>query len=697
MAALLAATAERQAGGANGYAPEALVGLLREIETPPDARSAAQLAARIAHAELLAGQTAAAVADYERLVATVDARPQAYAATFVDDLLSQAAIAQLRLGEQRNCIGHHAAESCILPIAGRGRHQEPAAARVAQQLLRRLLARHPGDLSARWLLTVATMAAGDAATDDPLLVPAAAWAAEAAAPRFVDVAPAAGLATLGLAGGVVTEDLDGDGLLDVMVSSWGWHDPLRFFHNRGDGTFAEQSERAGLSGLAGGLNLVHADYDNDGDADVLVLRGAWQGAAGKFPNSLLRNRGDGRFEDVTEAAGLLDFHPSQTAAWGDYDNDGWLDLYVGNESSPGERHPCRLFRNRGDGTFEDVTAATGLGVIGYVKAVAWGDVDGDGWLDLYVSRLDGPNRLFRNRGGEGDPGFADVTAAAGVAEPIHSFPAWFFDADDDGDLDLFVSGFAASYGEASLEPVVADALGLPTDAERLRLYRNRGDGTFDDVTAAAGLARVVLTMGSNFGDLDADGDLDLYLGTGAPDLRVLIPNRAFLNQGGRFADVTTTAGLGHLQKGHAIAFADLDNDGDEDILAVLGGAFSGDSYPNALFENPSQPAHWLTLRLVGTRANRAAVGARLHLTVEGPEGRRELHRTVGTGGSFGASSLQQEIALGTATRLVELEVRWPGSGTRQVFTNLGLGRVWQLVEGEPEPREVLLPRLRLGG
>ena len=148
----------------------------------------------------------------------------------------------------------------------------------------------------------------------------------------------------------------------------------------------------------GGLNLIHADYNNDGTPDVLVLRGAWLGELGKQPNSLLLNQGNGRFADVTQAAGILSFHPTQTAAWGDFDNDGWLDLYIGNESTPGSRHPTELYRNNRDGTFTEVAADLEVQVEAFVKGVAWGDYNNDGFVDLYVSVLTGPNLLFRNDG-----------------------------------------------------------------------------------------------------------------------------------------------------------------------------------------------------------------------------------------------------------------------------------------------------------
>jgi len=430
--------------------------------------------------------------------------------------------------------------------------------------------------------------------------------------------------------------------------------------------------------------------------DALVLRGGWMGAEGRFPISLLRNNGDGTFTDVTVKAGLLRFGPTQTATWLDYDGDGWLDLFVGNESVPGHPLPCQLFHSNRDGTFTEVAAAAGVDVVAFVKGVVSGDYDGDGRPDLYVSVGGGDNLLFHNDGKGARPGswhFTDVAAAAGVTEPKASFPAFFFDYDNDGRLDLFVSGYGAM-----AEDVAADYLGLPTLAERPRLYHNRGDGTFEDVTRAAGLYRVVTGMGLNFGDLDNDGFLDFYVGTGNPDLTTLVPNRLFRNDGGRrFQDVTTAVDVGHLQKGHAICFGDVDDDGDEDLFEVMGGAVSSDRAYSALYLNPGSPNAWVQLELVGTRANRGAIGARVAVTVEDGAGTRSVYRTVGSGGSFGASPLRLEIGLGAARRIAAVEVRWPGSGLVQAVKGLAPRRRYRITEGQAEAAALALHPFALGG
>ncbi|MFY9823313.1 MAG: CRTAC1 family protein, partial [Thermoanaerobaculia bacterium] len=379
--------------------------------------------------------------------------------------------------------------------------------------------------------------------------------------------------------------------------------------------------------------------------------------------------------------------PTQTAAWGDYDNDGWLDLYVGNESTGGREYPCELFHNNHDGTFTNVAASAGVDNVGFVKGVAWGDYNNDGLIDLYLSRFGQRNVLYRNDGKDanGTWRFTDVTAEAGVGEPLASFATWFFDYDNDGWLDLFVAPFSGFVKE-SLPSVVATYLGQSPKVEHAKLYHNNGDGTFTDVAHAAGLDRVLLVMGSNFGDLDNDGYLDLYLGTGEPNLTTLIPNRMFRNDRGRtFQDVTTSGGFGHLQKGHGISFADIDNDGDQDIRAVLGGVFQADVYESALFENPGHGNHWITLRLEGVQSNRSAIGARVRVRVRTDQGERSIYVTAGAGGSFGDSSLQQEIGLGQARSLEAVEITWPATRQTQVLRNLTMDGIWKIREGNNQP------------
>ncbi|MCG8461941.1 MAG: CRTAC1 family protein [Holophagales bacterium] len=680
----------------NPYANGARARHLTSVEVPADPISRAKQQLALGTELIFAGDT------LDGLRVLEDLRAQGGGEHLGSSLDAALALGHLRRGEQENCILAHNADACLVPIRGEGVHRAPAGSRAAIEIYLRMLEQHPEDLTLRWLLNLAYMTLGEHPEQVPerYLVPPEVFRPEQEMPRYHDVAPRLGLDARGLAGGVVLDDLDRDGDLDLLVSSWGRRDPLRLFLRRSDGSFEERVEEAGLGGITGGLNLVQGDVDDDGQLDIFVPRGSWLGPYGRHPNSLLRNRGDGTFEDVTEVSGLLSFRPTQTAAFADFDRDGDLDLFVGNETWREARHPCELFLNRGDGTFEEVAELAGLDNTGFVKGVAVGDMDGDGWPDLYLSQLGQPNVLYRNLGvggsGEGEeigpPRFEDVTAAAGVSEPINSFPTWFFDADNDGDLDLFVSGYgprAASSAQYSWEAyqnatghVAADYLLLPTFGETPRLYLNRGDGTFTDATARTGLDRVLYTMGANFGDVDNDGFLDLYLATGETRLEALMPNRLFRNQGGRrFLDVTTSTHTGHIQKGHGVAFGDVDRDGDQDLYAVMGGAFEGDPYQNVLFENPGWAEHrWITLVLEGTTSSRDAQGAWVRVRLRTPEGPREVYRVVGSGGSFGASSLQLEIGLGNATAIEAVEVRWP-AGEVEGFEGLGLDAAFRLLEG----------------
>jgi hypothetical protein len=600
------------------------------------------------------------------------------------------ALCYLRIGELENCVGNHNSQSCMFPIQGSGVHALERGSRGAVGLLTELLAKYPGDLRARWLLNIAYMTLGEYPAQVPpqwLLDPKL-FASDYDIKHFPDIAASVGLDLDGLAGGVVLEDFDGDGFPDIMLSSWGLNNQLRLFRNNGDGTFTERTEEAGLMGLTGGLNMIHCDYNNDGHMDVLVLRGAWLGTEGKYPCSLLRNNGDFTFTDVTEEAGLLRFHPTQTAVWFDYNNDGWLDLFIANESKDpkGDPNPCELFRNNGDGTFTECAAEHGVAFVGFFKGVVSADYNNDGRPDLYLSRLDGDKILLRNDGPAGADAsprapwkFTDVATEAGVTEPPTTFTCWFFDYDNDGWPDIFVSGYAIQ----DVGDIAADYLGQPFAGQRAKLYRNNRDGTFTDASKECGVDKMLLAMGANFGDLDNDGWLDFYVGTGNPDLSVLIPNRMFRNDGGRrFQDVTTSGGFGQLQKGHAVAFADINNSGTQDIYSVVGGAVESDHAHNQLFRNPGHGNNWLKLKLEGVKTNRAAIGARVKVVVDEGGAERAIHRTVGSGGSFGATTMRQEIGVGGARAIRRVEIFWPVSGTTQVLAGLDVNTAYHVREGD---------------
>ena len=614
----------------------------------------------------------------------------------VDQTIFELGVAYMRMGETQNCTVQHGAERCILPLRGEGIHSLPEGSTRAIRYFTEVLEsgspekNHGYYFPSLWLLNIAHMTLDQypEGVPPPYRIPESAFQTGVPFPRFRNISQKLGLDSFSLAGGAIVDDFDGDGYLDIMTSNWDATGSMRYFRNNGDGTFREITREAGLEGIWGGLNMLQADYDNDGHLDVLVLRGAWCGVEGQHPNSLLRNRGDGTFQDVTYESGLAEVsYPTQTAGWADYDNDGHLDLFVGNESLGSFRAPWQLFRNQGDGTFRDVAAQAGVKNYFYTKGVAWGDFDGDRYPDLYVSNYRDPNRLYRNRG---DGTFENVTARLNVAKPEESFPAWFWDYNNDGHLDLFVSSYAGHIGNQA-----SYWLGLSPRFEKPCLYEGDGQGGFRDVVEERNLAVPMQPMGSNFGDLNNDGWLDFYLGTGDPSLASIVPNLMFLNQGGRrFEDVTIPGGFGHLQKGHGVAFADLDNDGDLDIFEQMGGAFPVDAYSDALYENPGTGNNWLAIRLVGRESNASAIGARIRVLIVEEGASRSIYRHVNSGGSFGGNPLRQTIGLGRATSASEVEIFWPTTGKTQRLGEVGSGQLIRVVEGEEGYERVALKRLR---
>ena len=602
------------------------------------------------------------------------------------DLEQAIGIAHVHKAEMDNGLYTEPGDRCLLSLKPGPPLARTEDLSAGERYFLALLDRNPGDLEARWLLNASQMATGGypARVAARYLIPSDVFASSEDVGRFVDVSSAAGVRSFSSAGGVVVDDFDNDGRLEILTSNVDSCGQLQLFRRDEQGLFVDRAAQAGLNGQLGGLNVNQADYNNDGCRDVLVMRGGWQLAQRR---SLLRNNCDGTFSDVTAAAGLLTpVTSSQTSVWADIDNDGWIDLFVGNEDAPSQ-----LFHNRGDGTFVDIAASAGVQRTAYTKAVTAGDYDNDGFPDLYVSNFRNGNVLYHNNR---DRTFTDVTAVAGVQGSDRGFPAWFFDYDNDGWDDIFASSYFMS-----LEETAKSYLGLPLKAATTKLYRNAGDGKFRDVTDAAHLNKALMPMGANFGDIDNDGFLDIYMGTGSPSYVSLVPSMLLRNKGGQsFVDVTVSSGTGEMHKGHGVAFADLDNDGDEEIVFKVGGATPGDAHVFRLFENPGHGNDWLGLNLVGVKSNRAAVGARIKVTVESSGGvKRQIHRTVGSGGSFGASPLQQHIGLGKASRILEVEVRWPASGTRQVFTGVPKNQVIEIREMADRFTRLDRPPLPLGG
>lgn len=364
---------------------------------------------------------------------------------------------------------------------------------------------------------------------------------------------------------------------------------------------------------------------------------------------------------MSYSAGIYSSYPTQVAAWGDVNNDGCVDVFIGNETYYSE-----LFMNQCDGTFKNKAEEFGLIHMSFVKGASWGDINNDGWIDLYISSYMQPNRCLINLGK--DRGFRDLKNA-NILDVKESFSTWFFDFNNDGFEDLFVGGFnsqAVYLFDSNRDPNYFNA----------GIYLNRGDFKFEFLPQS----KHYNSMGANFGDMSGDGFLDYYLGVGAPSLIYLESNRVMLNRAGKdVMDISFVSGLGHLQKGHRVAFADVDMDGDLDIYLVNGGWVPVDNFPNSFFINQSPEHHWVTLRLIGTKTNRAAIGARIKLTLKTPNGSiRYIYRTISAGGSFGGSPFQQTIAF-SFDELLQIDILWP-SGTKQSFNQLPIKAVYQINE-----------------
>ena len=506
--------------------------------------------------------------------------------------------------------------------------------------------------------------------------------------RFDDVAGAAGLDFRHergsseerhlveiMSGGGLFLDANGDGWPDVfLVDGGSLVDPTvqaahRLYLNRGDGTFEDVSARAGLAHRAYGVGACAADYDNDGRTDIYVTS--------LGPNVLYRNQADGSFADVTGEAGVAGDAFSASCAFADIDRDGDVDLFVVNyvdarannavfcgDAATGLRIYCHpvtfdplqdvLYRNEGGGTFTDVTTEAGIAPHrGNGLGAVFGDYDDDGWIDLFVANDSTPNFLFRN---DGDGTFTEMALVSGVAVASDGMPRAgmgtdFGDYDGDGDLDLFVTNH---------------------EFEAHTLFRNIGDGLFEDVTFPSGVGPATLPyvgFGAQFLDLDNDRDLDLAIVNGnvmnspehfRPGATEAQRNLVLRNTGqGRFEDATADAGVGLALEGisRALVSADIDSDGDLDLLVTDNGGAP------ALLRNSGARGGAVLLRLIGTRSNRDAIGTRVRLTAGGITQIREVR----AGSSYlGQHDLRVHVGLGDATIIDRLEIRWPSGGTEVV-------------------------------
>jgi len=500
----------------------------------------------------------------------------------------------------------------------------------------------------------------------------------------------------GIPGGVALLDYDNDGYLDIFFTNGARLPGLekdgpnfhnRLYHNNGNGTFTDVTDRAGVRGQGYSIGVAASDYDNDGRIDLYVV--------GFNRNILYHNNGDGTFTDVTEKAGVAGLSSSGkklwgvAAAWIDYDSDGKLDLFVSNYldwsfanskvcGAPGKRISCSptvfkgtpdiLYHNNGDGTFTDVSDAMGISPhIGKGMGVAIADYNGDGWMDIFVANDNYRNFLFRNRGGKQ---FEEVGVEAFVAYtengvPVSSMGVDFRDWNNSGNPSLFITAL---------------------NGETFPLYRNDGDGFFSSETYSAGIGFRSFRMsgwGAGIEDFDNDGYKDLFSANSHvsenadinPQQHYRQPNAVFRNlHNGTFEDVSVGAGPSlQLRAAHrGCAFGDLNNDGKIDVVvsAIAGPA-------ELLYNTSTDKNHWILIRTVGVRSNRDGIGTRIKLT--GASGLVQYNH-VTTAGSYASSNDPRvHFGLGADTVIKEIELKWP-SGTVQVLHNVKADQILTLTE-----------------
>jgi len=503
------------------------------------------------------------------------------------------------------------------------------------------------DLETRWALYLAARAAGGYPSDmnDRFKLDFPSPPDSGINLSFENIAARAGVDKLSAGRGSGWADYDSDGDLDLVTV--GTYQPISLYRNNGDGTFTDVAERAGLTGPKGGWATIWFDFDNDGDQDLFVTREGWYAPA---PNSLYRNNGDGTFTEIAKAAGVDDPNGAGFCATvADFNLDGLLDIYVAN-GPLGVGATNVLFINQGNGTFRERAREAGVADSRRSIGTCAGDYNNDGYPDLYVVNVQG-NALYRNNR---DGTFTNVTAEAGVEQPVGTaYVCWFFDYNNDGWQDLFVSSWN-SYQDFLENKITGKSKGKGFHSV---VYRNNQNGTFTDVSTEAGLTRCLGTMGANYGDFDNNGFPDVYLGNGGPDMFRLEPDALFMNRGdGTFVEATEKAGLGDLGKTHGTSVVDFDGDGWLDLYLPIGGNFPGDQWRNALYHNRGGSNHALSVRLIGTHCNRDAIGARVNIRL--PQSRQYQEASRGVG--FGASNAPElHFGLGQETQVLELEVAWP--------------------------------------
>jgi hypothetical protein len=539
----------------------------------------------------------------------------------------------------------------------------------------------PDDLRYPWMLHVLTLHAGQPETTIPkefrLKIPPPSPSTF----QFRDVTEASGAGRLALGRGAAWGDFDNDGREDVLVGAE--RAPFCLLRNRGDGTFEDVASKMSLIDPVG-LGCYASqfiDYDNDGFQDIFLTSNGWGGGGRLF---LFHNEGGKRFVNVTESAGLATPVNAFGSSWADYDNDGRVDLAVATgiiDPEGGDR--IHLYHNEGNGKFREIGEQAGLTQKARWISLTWGDYDGDGRQDLLATSYDAGPFLFRNLG---DGQFADISLQAGIRTQTAAYTPAFFDYDNDGKLDLFICTYPG--GELTVKSMIEAKIKAAAvlRAQRQLLFRNNGDGTFRNVTEEAGITGWYGGMSTQVGDFDNDGFDEITIGTGNPALDWAEPKPLFHNDGkGHFSDVGESSGLVHFGMLHGTALADYDDSGNLSLFGSFGGFYWGSRETSRLYRNLGSGNTALEIRLIGTRSNRDAIGAKISAVAD----KRRTFKWVNGGNGFGCNNSRVvHLGLGRERRVIELQVEWP-SGLRQSFQNIATGQRIEIVEGKERLRSLV--------
>lgn len=494
--------------------------------------------------------------------------------------------------------------------------------------------------------------------------------------RFKESANITGIRHKGMIGGICVADFNKDGYYDFFSGSIGLNDALFYYEGNSDGIFTLQSKEALLEGSIGGGSIIQGDFNNDGFPDVYIVRGGTLSLNGRQPNSLLKNNGDGTFIDVTEQAGLLDFYPGNHAHFVDFNNDGYLDIFVANESLTSyfrNAIPSQLFQNNGDGSFTEVSKKYGLDISQMIKGSIWLDINNDGLLDLYLSIEGDKNRLFLNKGYQSPDDkwlFEPISDAAGASLPIQSGYCVANDFNQDGWEDIFVFGTKPNEVTSFyLNPFMEN----PSSTFEPILFLNKGDGSFQKADSTWMIDYDLMVLGGASGDLDNNGYPDIYTGNGNSHIQTMIPNTLLRNSGRSLPVDSSPSGTSFLYKTYSAQMVDINFNGKLDIMASSGGFFEFERQTPLLMLNESESSgSWIQIQLEGTSANKQGIGSLIQVITKGHDGKKHnwFHRI-----STNQSPSVAHIGLGQAKEIAEIKINWPdANGNVQIIKDVSLNK-----------------------